>query len=1639
MRILSSSKPSAAAGAAVAFLTALAFAAPGRAQPGDRQLLASGGGDPYVMIVLDTSGSMNWGTACDADDRATDPPRCTHDCAEPNCPRPMNGDDPDSKIYQAKKVLYEVLVDETGVRWGFNTMNQDELAVGVKHWFYKVTAVSGYSGIEIPAVGWGEVFGAQTGGSGNTAFNMTCDRNGGGNSTANGDELYETGCYLNDDDAPDIDTTDVWTLEKLRRLPKGGAIDSPASTFYFMRDRVGSTIVYYRFTYASPIVDYSATTTFDVNVTVESCDDPDSAETGCDNPWTFLGTRTVTYSRDVTWDDPTTDEEVQVADPHYGEFIWWEGTVSTDADLSKDAYFGGRTDGEPELPGVGTYASGVFADKTCRGWEPNGNEWGQRDPVSVPSETDPHTDGATSYNLKWPSTHFTFTPTDPADQWMFEFGDMIPLDWDDDNLEEVLTRLNPKHPVVDAESYAQSPFFADSYGAGESFLRLQTEDDGTTAAVDEAIRPLVAHGSTPLAAFFSMFRNWYSGCGDPGQCDDSLTGWSDIAAVNDPNFACSPKYVLMITDGAETCDGAPQENSEDYYEDEIEEFPDGFSKTADQCRYRASLRAQEDINNIVIGFGTENQAKLQCANTPVFFADNAQELKELLEQLIGEIREQAAAFASAAVPTVQANILDKVYLSSFIPLNDAPVWPGRLDSFLKPLPLGEDNLPDRSTLCSDTRKFECFAWDAGDSQIAWDGEAGYAPDRLLLQAPLGSEISDYAGAGIFDNTSLQIGLGEDERRVYFGLPDSATQSNRRMTFDFPADPGDADLGGTEDVEPDDLTNYENALEITPAATVPERREEVADIVAYNLREKQALIDFICTDGDPAKFGRSCDADADCDCDVGDTTCTDLGNTAVCTNDAKIQYVLGDIFHSNPLILNPPANFEYFTKDLYWPVDETDSTAGSGLCGDSAVQTVLRGSPISYSWYSNKNLCRRVAAFVGTNEGQLHAFDAGLFGADATGLAVECQLWFANDANDPDLSDEGEDTSNRVHGEYDFGTGREIFSFIPDAMMPFIKEIEDLAGGCTAGLASLIGSICDTDDDCGESAVGADDGVCTPGSGLTDQWGVDGTPVAADVFIDPFVASGGAPVCQERVWRTLLLTNYRSGGDSDHPSPGIFALDITQPDTFDDENVPEPLAGTESYVPSCSAGGADCDDFCAPGDTDCEALAYPALRWEFRDLDADGANLSATPANVDECDNLGEAADDDCNGEADLAETWSRPFVARLSICTADCATADPELEDRYVAIFGGGVAEFPTHSASDVTGNWLYMVDVETGEAIYKRGGEASGSFASTSPIVGSVPADITGVDDDSDGRVDTLYFGTTAGFVYKVALGDGPFELDGDGLIADPAGTPGAYDPFQVFSTDGKPIYLEIGAVYVPRQRANAILFGTGDRADLWDADSNFEGRFYSLIDPDWAETDNDSVLDTDRNSTTYTGPLTEADFPAVDPDSGAVTDYLYDSGGWYFTLDPSERLITEAFTLTGITFFTIFDPLILESAEGFCARSGESKIFVVNTVTTEGYQVATGSTVRTRYVTAPTFTTQPFVEYSATKNPGAELSSANTADEWTEALEAINAQLRLLLPSDCKFANYTQDIKTVRSDTGIVFIAPVPMCIEPHNWKEF
>ena len=111
-------------GRAVALtLAALAVLATAGVQPvrsDDTDLLRFNTAKPYVFFLLDTSASMT----------LSPQGQWVH----------ANGDDPRSKLYQAKKILYEVFQEVDDVHFGLAYGNQDKSAITNKHWLYYHTS-----------------------------------------------------------------------------------------------------------------------------------------------------------------------------------------------------------------------------------------------------------------------------------------------------------------------------------------------------------------------------------------------------------------------------------------------------------------------------------------------------------------------------------------------------------------------------------------------------------------------------------------------------------------------------------------------------------------------------------------------------------------------------------------------------------------------------------------------------------------------------------------------------------------------------------------------------------------------------------------------------------------------------------------------------------------------------------------------------------------------------------------------------------------------------------------------------------------------------------------------------------------------------------------------------------------------------------------------------------------------------------------------------------------------------------------------------------------------------------------------------------------------------------------------------------
>ena len=98
-------------------------------------------------------------------------------------------------------------------------------------------------------------------------------------------------------------------------------------------------------------------------------------------------------------------------------------------------------------------------------------------------------------------------------------------------------------------------------------------------------------------------------------------------------------------------------------------------------------------------------------------------------------------------------------------------------------------------------------------------------------------------------------------------------------------------------------------------------------------------------------------------------------------------VLGDIFHSQPVIVNPPNTSMFFYDYGY-------------------VQGGEAGAH-NYELFMNEHANRRRVALAGANDGMIHAFDSGFYDRDDGGT---------------------------YDNQHDLGTGVELFAYVPQAVM-----------------------------------------------------------------------------------------------------------------------------------------------------------------------------------------------------------------------------------------------------------------------------------------------------------------------------------------------------------------------------------------------------------------------------------------------------------------------------------------------------------------------------------------------------------------------------------------------------------------------------
>ena len=1503
----------------------------------DRALFQATNAKPYVFFIVDISSSMH---LTPTNDRT-----------------PASGEDPTARLYLAKRAAFEV-IEEVGdsVNYGWATFNRERMRVRRKHWLYTLETNPPFFGT-VPILPAGKPI----------IFGEPRHRNTGEVGDSNSDFTFidDSAKYYSHRSCDDPTPTENRILD----FPKGGHIGDYTTVVYW-EDTSNSKEYRVTFLPMTGADNNMGDMSIDVTVRIEERTGDCSNENGGGSPgdpptYTLRHEETLTYTRFYTNDLDATDP---LTFAEFTDYISFGRSGNDTATFNMDDY---------------EVTSACAASNLVNPADPDdgrSHRW----------------DGNYDGDLEFGDQLTYDFVADPLNRGReLARGDMIPWDWESNtfpisNREEILLRLAPNLSIGETiPDFRVARYFEDV--PVSKILPLKA---------DFVSRPPIMNSSgTPIAGALQSFKGWY---------DDWLVPARDTVD-GDPALDCRQKFIILLTDGAESCESGglsdsssnrrrlPREEAAALYDRGIRTFVVAFGTTAAELD---SLKDIADEGGTGAGLDANGDGEFETPGIdkdgdgvpdgpgPIAAA-NKDELVEALLRIFQLVQPEATAISAAAVPSVQADVADKIYLTEFTPLDTGSVWPGSLQSFIKPLPLDADGLPDQSRKCDTSITSSCLAWDAQDVVVK----------EQVKSAP----------------GSAPLGFLSNQRRIFYSTYDAVDSSGTV-------------LESSGDLLVDNVPRQRRLFEDVEEAALGGYPEE-----AYDLWRGLGI--------DLTAVTTTVDDAADLALKVTDQMAA--LKTATLPDGEVVEFVVGDFFHSDPLVVDGPGNTTYFLTDLEGDPGRT--------CED--------GDPKSYRCFSLRHRYRRKLLFIGSNAGMLHAFDAG------------------NYRQPP--APEGFD-----QGEFDNGTGRELFAYVPRPVMPTLVDmfVEQTS---------------------------------------RHKFTVDGPPVAADVFVDP--VHTGLPTDSQREWRTVLMGGLRRGGaemgddigsygdlldpavvrssastrsNSDlQVASGYYLLDITQPDLIEDDLiderndrdgdgkvdiwVPEEIVNTAS-VPECLDDSAGLPTGCGP-------LPFGTPMWEFLDVLVGGTTTTLSGGIPTTSQVRPVRLDEDDNGYVDLAPTWSKPVIGRLEVCIGTetaCNPIDPNaaptgtVEDRYVAIFGGGVDPLHLHER----GNFIYMVDVETGKTLYKQAITDIYQIGvpdpiNNPPVVGGSVAASPAVQETSEGYIDRIYFGTTLGFLYRLDMR--PVRADGRRLlprlqdvtiqenIADPSGTTATslvtadetrilpngneFRPMRLFNVnedtpfEPRSIYMTPSVFSIPDLGVNGLAFGTGNRENLFEptptrlaTDDPRRDRFVVFVDDVEGLDLRDLVVPFTPRTVT---PLEEVGTTSFSGQN-LLTERTEGERGWYYVFEEEERLVGEPLVLAGVLFFSSFTPALPEligaGSNTLCEESGLSRVFGALVTNAQGV-LADENGLPSLSIDVGGLVTAPFPEPSATKNPP-DSAAAGGSNELTPELRALMEELKALFPASCTFPpGHRLDIKVRNQDTGLTFVVPVPICVIDSSFKEF
>jgi Tfp pilus tip-associated adhesin PilY1 len=352
---------------------------------------------------------------------------------------------------------------------------------------------------------------------------------------------------------------------------------------------------------------------------------------------------------------------------------------------------------------------------------------------------------------------------------------------------------------------------------------------------------------------------------------------------------------------------------------------------------------------------------------------------------------------------------------------------------------------------------------------------------------------------------------------------------------------------------------------------------------------------------------------------------------------------------------------------------------------------------------------------------------------------------------------------------------------------------------------------------------------------------------------------------------------------------VYALDVTHPDRVDGAGV---KTDAKDNAPDCLNGGGSCP------------ANFPEVRWELTD-DCDRVAAGDVTA---VCNSIPTAPK-----KASMGETWSRPVMGRIRI------SVGAAFEDRYVAIFGGGydpnfrydVSQPPASAIieADETvapfrpatrGRAIYVVDVETGEIIYKAVQGKDGLNADV--LFAPMPAHPAAVDWNDDGLLDAVYIGDMLGRMWRLDLRPDALSVSSP-RAGELVGGNLSYTPFLLYDSTtsatqkSQPIFLDAGVIYLSGgiRPTMGITWGSGDRAELARPNTSVN-RFHMVIDSGQTTT----YGETDLRNITPSGGVTPVGVGPGPDSEGYRLDFA----------SPNEKTTSTVLSIQGFLTLITFTP---------------------------------------------------------------------------------------------------------------------------------